>query len=57
MIPKNPAAVDVSLTEDRLVLPLAQVSGNMAQWLTRCGIRTVVMQSTGVDWIAVHDVL
>jgi transposase len=29
----------------------------MAQWLTRCGIRTVVMQSTGVYWIAVHDVL
>jgi len=29
----------------------------MAQWLIRCGIRTVVMQSTGVYWIAVHDVL
>ena len=29
----------------------------MAQWLMRCGIRTVVMQSTGVYWIAVHDVL
>jgi transposase len=29
----------------------------MAQWLVRCGIRTVVMQSTGVYWIAVHDVL
>src|SRR5258705_4325992 len=27
----------------------------MAQWLVRCGIRTVVMQSTGVYWIAVHD--
>src|SRR5277367_1375805 len=29
----------------------------MAQWLMGCGIRTVVMQSTGVYWIAVHDVL
>ena len=29
----------------------------MAQWLIRCGIRTAVMQSTGVYWIAVHDVL
>ncbi|WP_084080969.1 IS110 family transposase [Edaphobacter aggregans] len=29
----------------------------IAQWLTRCGIRTVVMQSTGVYWIAVRDVL
>jgi transposase len=29
----------------------------MAQWLIRCGIRTVAMQSTGVYWIAVHDVL
>ena len=29
----------------------------MAQWLKACGIRTVVMQSTGVYWIALHDVL
>jgi transposase len=29
----------------------------MAEWLVGCGIRTVVMQSTGVYWIAVHDVL
>ena len=29
----------------------------MAQWLKSCGIETVVMQSTGVYWIAVHDVL
>jgi transposase len=29
----------------------------MAQWLMRCGIRMVVMQSTRVYWIAVHDVL
>ncbi len=29
----------------------------MAQWLTQCGIRTVAMQSTGVYWIAVYDIL
>ena len=29
MIPKNMAAIDVSLAEDRLVLPLAQTSGNI----------------------------
>jgi Tol biopolymer transport system component len=29
MIPKNAAAVDISLAEDRLVLPLAQTSGNI----------------------------
>src|SRR5246500_3229854 len=29
----------------------------MAEWLTQCGIRTVAMQSTGVYWIAVFDIL
>src|SRR5258708_12871490 len=29
----------------------------MADWLEQCGIRTVAMQSTGVYWIAVYDVL
>jgi len=29
----------------------------MAQWLKQCGIRTVAMQSTGVYWIAVFDIL
>ena len=29
----------------------------MAVWLKRCAIRTVAMQSTGVYWIAVYDVL
>jgi transposase len=29
----------------------------MADWLLACKIRTVVMQSTGVYWMAVHDVL
>lgn len=29
----------------------------MARWLKQCGIRTVAMQSTGVYWMAVYDVL
>ena len=29
----------------------------MAEWLKSCGIQTVVMQSTGVYWIGVYDVL
>jgi transposase len=29
----------------------------MAQWLLQCRVRTVVMQATGVYWVAVHDVL
>ena len=29
MIPKNMEAIDISLAEDRLVLPLAQTSGNI----------------------------
>jgi transposase len=29
----------------------------MAVWLKRCVIRTVAMQSTGVYWIAVYDIL
>lgn len=29
----------------------------MASWLKECGIRTVAMQSTGVYWIAVQEVL
>jgi transposase len=29
----------------------------MAEWLKQCRIRTVAMQSTGVYWIAVYDIL
>lgn len=29
----------------------------MADWLKQCGIRTVAMQSTGVYWIPVYDIL
>jgi hypothetical protein len=30
---------------------------NMAAWLKQCRIRTIAMQSTGVYWIAVYDIL
>ena len=29
----------------------------MAEWLKQCGIRTIALQSTGVYWIAVYDIL
>jgi hypothetical protein len=29
----------------------------LAAWLKQCGIKTVAMQSTGVYWIALYDVL
>jgi transposase len=29
----------------------------MAEWLKQCGIRTVAMQSTGVYWIPVYEIL
>ena len=29
----------------------------MAHWLKQCQIQTVAMQSTGVYWIAVYDIL
>lgn len=29
----------------------------LADWLVRCGIETVAMQSTGVYWIALYDIL
>jgi len=29
----------------------------LAQWLEKCGIETVAMQSTGVYWMALYDIL
>ena len=29
----------------------------MAEWLIRCGVKTVAMQSTGVYWIPLYDIL
>ena len=29
----------------------------MADWLQACGVKTVAMQSTGVYWISLYDIL
>lgn len=29
----------------------------LAQWLKRCGIRTVALESTGIYWLALYEVL
>ena len=29
----------------------------LANWLVKCGIKTVAMESTGVYWIALYEVL
>ena len=40
----------------RLACTTAELKA-MADWLKQCGIQTVAMQSTGVYWIAVYDIL
>src|SRR5580700_4900444 len=45
---ENPVRVFLTFTED-----LEQ----MAQWLVSCGITTVAMESTGVYWIPLYEVL
>jgi hypothetical protein len=45
---ENPVRVFSTFTED--------LEG-MARWLTSCGITTVAMESTGVYWIPLYDVL
>ena len=53
----------VSVPPDRNPQPIREFGSwtaaleEMARWLKDCRIRTVVMQSTGVYWIALHDVL
>ena len=70
MIHRDAAGIDVgneshfvSVPPDRDPHPIREFGSwtaaleAMARWLKDCGIRTVVMQSTGVYWIALHDVL
>src|SRR5215472_14387347 len=53
----------VSVPPDRDPQPIREFGSwtgaleEMARWLKRCGIGTMVLQSTGVYWIALHDVL
>jgi transposase len=37
--------------------PVLAILKAMAAWLKQCRIRTVAMQSTGVYWVAVYDIL
>ena len=45
---ENPVRVFATFTEDLV---------EMVRWLTHCGIATVAMESTGVYWIPLYDVL
>lgn len=53
----------VAVAEDRDVHPVRRYDTftgdlrEMAQWLKSCGITTVAMESTGVYWIPVYDML
>jgi transposase len=45
---ENPVRVFLTFTEDLI---------EMARWLVNCGVTTVAMESTGVYWIPLYDVL
>ena len=53
----------VAVPPDRAPQPVREFGSwmealrNMAEWLQSCGIRTVAMQSTGVYWVALLEVL
>jgi len=66
----NAAGIDVGNAEHYVAVPAGrdaeplQTFGSftadlhrMAQWLKACGIETVVMQATGVYWIALFQIL
>lgn len=66
----NAAGIDIGAREIFVAVPPERdpdpvrkcetFSGNlhqMAEWLVRCGITTAAMESTGVYWIPVYDVL
>ena len=53
----------VSVPPDRDAEPVREFKSftddlaRMADWLSACGIKTVVMESTGVYWIALYELL
>jgi transposase len=70
MIHPNAAGIDigqasswVSVPANRDPQPLRQFDMNtpdliaLAEWLKACGVTTVVMESTGVDWIPLDEIL
>src|SRR5260370_42200686 len=67
---RNAAGIDVGNAEHHVAVPAGRDSEpvqnfgsftadlhRMAGWLKSCGIDTVVMQATGVYWVALHQVL
>src|SRR5260370_13719180 len=67
---RNAAGIDVGSAEHHVAVPTGrdaepvQKFGSftadlhrMARWLKACGVDTVVMQATGVYWVALHKVL
>src|ERR1700732_5054708 len=67
---QNSAGIDVGNTEHYVAVPAGRDAEpvqnfgsftadlhRMARWLKACGIQTVVMQATGVYWIALYQIL
>jgi len=67
---RNAAGIDVGSAEHYVAVPLGRDAEpvrsfgsftadlhRMAQWLKACGIQTVVMQATGVYWVALFQIL
>ncbi len=66
----NAAAIDIGATSHFVAVPVGRDTGSvrefatftadlhqLADWLTHCGIETVVMESTAVYWIPVFELL
>lgn len=69
-IQPNAAGIDVGATEVYVCVPAGRDEERVrsyptftadlhrvADWLVRCGVETVAMESTGVYWIALYDIL
>jgi len=67
---RNAAGIDVGNAEHYVAVPAGRDPEpmrkfgsftadlhRMAQWLKACGIKTVVMQATGVYWVALYQIL
>jgi len=67
---RNAAGIDVGNAEHYVAVPAGRDAEpvrsfgsftadlhRMAQWLKACGIETVVMQATGVYWVALYQIL
>ena len=70
MLHPDAAGVDIGATEIYVAVPADRDPENvrsfqtftdaliaLAEWLLQCGIRTVAMESTGVYWIPIMQIL